>query len=88
MACGTPVVASENPGSVDVLDGGSCGLMPADADFAGAVSTLLANETRRAELSAAGLRRAREFSLTGMLDGYEKLLFELTGVHAKSMASV
>jgi phosphatidylinositol alpha-mannosyltransferase len=88
MACGTPVVASENPGSVDVLDGGACGLMPADADFASAVSRLLADETRRAELSTAGLRRARGFSLSGMLDGYEKLLFELTGVYAKSMASV
>jgi phosphatidylinositol alpha-mannosyltransferase len=88
MACGTPVVASMNPGSVEVLDGGSCGLMPTDAEFARTVTTLLADEVQRAELSSAGLRRARHFSLTRMLDGYEKLLFEMTGVYAKSMASV
>ena len=34
MACGTPVVASENPGSVDVLGHEGCALLPADEDFA------------------------------------------------------
>ncbi|HLG54692.1 MAG TPA: glycosyltransferase family 4 protein [Vicinamibacterales bacterium] len=89
MACGTPVVASENPGSVDVLGGGgACGLMPADAEFAEVVSALLTDQAQRTTLSTAGLHRAREFSLARMLDGYEKVLFELTEVYAKSMASV
>jgi hypothetical protein len=42
----------------------------------------------RARLSEAGLRRAKEFSLTRMLDAYEKALFDLTGVYVKSLASV
>jgi len=88
MACGTPVVATQNPGSVDVLDRGEYGLMPDDADFADVVANLLSNEERRGELAAAGLRRAREFSLSAMLDGYEKALLELTEGYVKSMASV
>ena len=87
MACGTPVVASENPGSVDVLAGG-CGVMPVDEDFASAVASLLGDEAARTRLSRAGLMRTQDFSLARMLDGYEKVLFELTGVYVKSMASI
>ena len=88
MACGTPVVASENPGSVDVIGESGCGLLPADEDFTATVAALLSDEAKRSELAAAGLRRASHFTLTRMLESYEKLLFELTGVYVKSMASV
>jgi phosphatidyl-myo-inositol alpha-mannosyltransferase len=88
MACGTPVVASENPGSCDVLGEERCGLLPDDEEFAVAIAALLGDEARRAELSAAGLRRASQFTLTRMLETYEKVLFDLTGVYVKSMASV
>jgi phosphatidyl-myo-inositol alpha-mannosyltransferase len=88
MACGTPVVASRNPGSVDVLGDESCGLLPADEEFAATVAALLSDESKRNELSAAGLRRASLFTLTRMLESYEKVLFDLTGVYVKSMASV
>jgi phosphatidyl-myo-inositol alpha-mannosyltransferase len=87
MACGTPVVATENPGSVEVLGNGAYGPMPADADFADVVLSLLADPERRATLSTAGLRRAREFSLTRMIDAYEDVLFDLTGLHAGSLAA-
>ena len=33
MACGTPVVASPNPGSAEVLDGGRCGVLATDDAF-------------------------------------------------------
>jgi glycosyltransferase involved in cell wall biosynthesis len=88
MACGTPVVASENPGSVDVLGHEGCALLPADEDFAVTIAGLLGDEERRAGLSAAGLRRVPQFTLARMLDSYEKVLFDLTGVYVKSMASV
>jgi phosphatidyl-myo-inositol alpha-mannosyltransferase len=88
MACGTPVVASENPGSVDVLDRGRCGLLVADDDFAGTIAALLSDDARRMELSASGLRRVPQFTLARMLDSYEKVLFDLTGMYVKSMASV
>jgi glycosyltransferase involved in cell wall biosynthesis len=88
MACGTPVVATANPGSREVLAEGMYGLMPPDSEFATTVSHLLADETRRADLSAAGLRRADEYSLERMLDGYEQVLMNLSGVHADTVASV
>jgi len=88
MACGTPVVASENPGSVEVLAAGAYGLLPADDDFASAVSSLLGDGPRRAELSALGLARARDYSLTRMLDSFEEFLLDLSRVHADSVASV
>jgi glycosyltransferase involved in cell wall biosynthesis len=88
MACGTPVVASRNPGSEEVLGDGAYGLMPADSDFADVVSGLLADRERRAELTDAGLHRSQQYSLARMLDGYEGLLLELTEVHADSVAPV
>ena len=88
MACGTPIVASENPGSLDVIGDESCGLMPGDEQFAATVAALLDDKAKRAELSAAGLRRASQFTLTRMLESYEKVLFDLTGAYVKSMASV
>jgi phosphatidylinositol alpha-mannosyltransferase len=87
MACGTPVVATENPGSIEVLGDGVFGSMPSDDDFADAVVALLTDPERRAMLSTAGLRRAREFSLARMIAAYEDVLFELTGLHAISHAA-
>jgi phosphatidylinositol alpha-mannosyltransferase len=88
MACGTPVVASRNPGSEEVLDNGSYGLMPEDEDFSSELAALLSDEERRATLSEKGLQRSMEFSLTKMLDAYEERLFELTGSHARSRVLV
>ena len=59
MACGTPVVATANPGSIEVLADGAYGLMPRDDDFAATVSDLLGDEARRAALTDAGFRRGR-----------------------------
>ena len=84
MACGTPVVASPNPGSAEVLDDGRCGVLAADDAFDHEVAALLGDTARRRELSACGLTRARESSLSRMLGNYEELLFELTEVHAGS----
>ena len=86
MACGTPVVASKNPGSVEVLEGGRYGLMPADTDFAETVASLLGDDERRAVLSTRGLERAGDFSMARMLDAYEDQLFELTRSYAESGA--
>jgi glycosyltransferase involved in cell wall biosynthesis len=88
MACGTPVVATANPGSDELLDAGHYGLVPADEDFGRVVSDLLGDERLRCSLGAAGSRRAQEFSLGRMLDGYEGLLFNMSEVHASPVASV
>ncbi len=88
MACGTPVVATANPGSIEVLDDGHYGLLPADEDFGRVLSDVLGDERLRCSLGAAASRRVREFSLGRMLDGYEELLFDMSEGHARSVASV
>ena len=88
MACGTPVVASPNPGSREVLDDGRCGVLADDAAFCRELSDLLGDEARRTSLAANGLCRAREYSLSRMVGEYEELLYELTEVHAGSAARV
>lgn len=86
MACGTVVVATRNPGSVEVL-GDDYGLMPPDEEFGAVVAALLGDEPRRVSLAGRGLRRSTEFSLEAMIDQYEDVLMELTAAHARPVAS-
>ena len=88
MACGTPIVATPNPGSIELLGDGQYGLLARDEDFANALLSLLCNDSARRALSQVGIQHARAYSLTIMLDRYEELLFELAAVHAKSVASI
>ncbi len=88
MACGTPVVATPNPGSVEILDHGKYGVLAGDEEFGDRISSLLSDEQSRAVLSARGLRRAEEYSLSLMLDRYEALLFDLVGTDARRVVSV
>src|SRR5262249_42492768 len=78
MASGTPVVASPNPGSREVLRGGLAGTLAEDEDFPAAVNTLLGDAAAREELARRGLERAREYRRSTMVDRYERLLLELT----------
>jgi glycosyltransferase involved in cell wall biosynthesis len=87
MACGTVVVATRNPGSLEVLGDGEYGLMPSDEAFGTAVADLLGDEARRVSLCGRGLRRASEFSLDAMIEHYEDVLMELTSTHARPVAS-
>ena len=64
MATGTPVVASDLEAFSRVLDHGKAGITfenENSADLARVVSDLLANPSKRAELSAQGKSRAAEF---------------------------
>lgn len=74
MASGTPVIATPNPGSQEVLGDGRFGLLVPDADFGTALSDLLADHSARDELATRGLERARDYDLSTMLDAYEELL--------------
>lgn len=77
LASGTPVVATPNPGSREVLGEGEYGRLVSDEEFGGALAGLLGDAGARSELAARGLVRAREFSLSAMADGYEELLEEV-----------
>jgi len=64
MAAGTPVVAAEAPGPVDVLAGGGGLLVPIREDaFAGAVLKLLTDDPRRRAMGEQAMQAARRYSI-------------------------
>ena len=75
MACGTPVVATPNAGSCEVLAGGA-GILASDEDFAATVVDLLTNPARRSALTRLGLERAATYDMERVLDAYERLLID------------
>ena len=87
MASGTPVIATANPGSLEVLDRGCYGeLIHHDPDFALALLSLLQNSSKREHLTAQGLDRARELSLERTIDHYEALLQSLISAQRAQVA--
>jgi phosphatidyl-myo-inositol alpha-mannosyltransferase len=62
MAQGTPVVATPNPGADTLLAGGEYGVIASEESLGHDLSALLQSVTRRNELSAKSLVRAREYS--------------------------
>jgi glycosyltransferase involved in cell wall biosynthesis len=63
MACGTPVVCSNTSGLPKVAGDAALLVDPADVwDLAGAIEWVLTDERLRAELTAKGLERARQFT--------------------------
>jgi glycosyltransferase involved in cell wall biosynthesis len=77
MASGTPVVATPNPGSEEVLDGGRYGRLVDDSGFAPAILALLEDPRARALLTAAGLERSRELSIDRAIAQYDAAIREL-----------
>jgi glycosyltransferase involved in cell wall biosynthesis len=79
LACGTPIVATSNPGSREVLDGGRFGLLARDEEFGPGLSRLLADAGERERLARAGLTRASEYDIARAAEQYEQVIAELIG---------
>jgi phosphatidylinositol alpha-mannosyltransferase len=79
LACGTPVVATPNPGSREVLDRGRFGCLADDEDFADEVCRLLKDQGARDRVSRAGLARAGEYDIRESAARYESLIEQLVG---------
>jgi glycosyltransferase involved in cell wall biosynthesis len=77
LASGTPVVATPNVGARYVLDDGHAGVLVDLADLGPALVALLRDEPRRERLRVAGLDRARDLSLTSVVDRYEHLYYRM-----------
>ncbi|MFC8597453.1 glycosyltransferase family 4 protein [Isoptericola sp. NPDC057191] len=73
MASGLPVVATPNVGARYVSDDGRAALLAPLGQVGTAVRGLLDDGARRSRLAAAGLERAREFSLARVVDTYLEL---------------
>jgi phosphatidyl-myo-inositol alpha-mannosyltransferase len=73
MASGTSVVATPNPGALEVLDGGKYGAIAEPRQIGAAVLELLKDEPRRNSIAAAGLERAQEYSWDRVVAAYERI---------------
>lgn len=72
MAAATPVIATANPGSEFVLDGGRAGQIVADHQLGEKIVEMLTDETLRLQMAAAGRDRVRYFSWEAALDAHER----------------
>lgn len=77
MACGTPVVATPNPGSREVLSDGRYGRLVSDDVFADTICALLGDDVERARMTCDGLARAADFDILTSARAYEALIDEL-----------
>ncbi|MGA2231166.1 MAG: glycosyltransferase family 4 protein [Tepidisphaeraceae bacterium] len=73
MAAGTPVVASPNPGAVEVTQSGTAGVIANDDELAETIINVLQDDALRSKLREAGLLRARDFSWDTVCARYEAL---------------
>jgi glycosyltransferase involved in cell wall biosynthesis len=78
MAVGTPVICSDAPALVEVAAGAAVVVPRDDADaLADAVSSLLADDSERRRLRAAGLVRAADFTWDSVADRAWRLYRDL-----------
>jgi phosphatidylinositol alpha-mannosyltransferase len=73
MACGTPVVATPNPGANEVLDDGKYGVIATPGQLGRSIVDLLKNSASRAAWSNLGMNRAADYSWDTVLGQYEKV---------------
>ncbi len=77
LASGLPVVATPNPGSRYVLDGGRAGVLCPDERLGRELNRLLGDPDERERLSRVGVERATKFALSTIADRYEDAYYEL-----------
>lgn len=74
MASGMPIIASDIPANRELLQESGL-LLPPDPDqFANAAASLFAEPMRAKELGKKAARRAAQFTVAAMADGYERIL--------------
>lgn len=76
MASGLPVVATPNVGARYVSDDGRAAVLAELPDLGAALTAVLTDPERRERLTATGLDRSREFSLSAVADAYERLYLD------------
>lgn len=75
LACGTPVAGFARGALPELLDP-TCGVLAAPDDVAGLAAAIV--EAGRLDRAAARRRAEERCSLTGMIDGYERLYADIT----------
>jgi phosphatidylinositol alpha-mannosyltransferase len=76
MACGTPVVATPNPGALEVLDNGKYGVVTQLENLGESLVTLLSNEEERRKYIELGLSRSKDYDILKVAQRYIDLAME------------
>lgn len=84
MSMGTPVVATPNPGSCMVLDGGRAGRLVDVPDLGAALVELLRDGDAREALAARGRERAKAFAWSDAIDAHEAAYADAIAAHGRS----
>lgn len=82
MACGTPVVATRSPGTVEIVENGDNGLL-VDHDsraVSQAIGALLADRSQRDALAEKARASVSQYALPAVAARYERLFQELVSV--------
>ena len=77
FASGTPVIASPNPGAIEVTQNGEYGVVAPDDTIAKEIVSVLTDADRRERLAAAGLQRAAEYDWQRISARYENIFHSL-----------
>jgi glycosyltransferase involved in cell wall biosynthesis len=73
MASGCPVVATENPGAMEVTSNGQLGVIVDDDHLGETLLDLLSSPERRARLASGGLAAARQYEIHSVCSRYEAI---------------
>jgi glycosyltransferase involved in cell wall biosynthesis len=79
MACGTPVVATRSPGTIEIIEHGANGLLVDHEPraVADAIARLISDRSLRDRLVAQGRESVRQYALPLVADRYDRLFQEL-----------
>jgi glycosyltransferase involved in cell wall biosynthesis len=81
LASGLPIVATPNPGSLEILENGRFGRIVSDDEFAPALCQLLREPAERARMSALGIRRAAAYDVNQTAAQYESIIGRMVACH-------
>jgi phosphatidyl-myo-inositol alpha-mannosyltransferase len=73
MAAGTPVVATPNPGALEILGNGQYGIITGEHQLGDSLVRVLSDPSLRENLSREGLARAQQYDWDHIIDQYEKI---------------
>jgi glycosyltransferase involved in cell wall biosynthesis len=81
MACGTPVVATRSPGTLEIVQHEMNGLLVdhEPAAVAAAIDRLLGDGALRSRLAAAARSSVEQYAVPRVVERYERLFQEVTG---------
>lgn len=77
LASGATVVASPNPGAIEILEHGKYGIIADDSELGDRLICLLSQPSLRQEYGERGLIRAQAFSWDKVVNKYEKIYAKL-----------